>query len=134
MNRKPKERVADAIRDGLNEVLAHLRGEVELRTWSVQWPEVAPALNARKIVELRKSLGMPQAAFAAVLNVSVKTVQAWEQGLRKPDGATLRLLQILSEHTAVMDAVPAMKYSRRLVNEGAATGREPAIRRRKKVA
>lgn len=106
------------------------------KTWQVESPEPAPTLASPRIRELRNSLSMPQAAFAAVLNVSVKTVQAWEQGLRKPDGATLRLLQILSEHPSVMDAVPAMKYSRRLVHKGKAQRREAAAgsRRGRKVA
>jgi len=33
-----------------------------------------------------------------VLNVSVKTVQAWEQGLRQPSDAALKLLTIAKKH------------------------------------
>jgi putative transcriptional regulator len=38
---------------------------------------------------------MSQGVFARTLNVSVKTVQSWEQGERKPSQAALRLLQLL---------------------------------------
>jgi len=31
------------------------------------------------------------------LNVSTKTVQGWEQGLRKPSNASLRLLEIVQK-------------------------------------
>jgi putative transcriptional regulator len=32
--------------------------------------------------------------FARLLNVSLKTVQAWEQGIRQPGDAALKLLTI----------------------------------------
>lgn len=40
--------------------------------------------------------------LAKGLNVSVKTVQAWEQGKRKPDGPTLKLLEIAEKHPEVI--------------------------------
>ena len=35
-----------------------------------------------------------QSIFALMLNVSVETVRAWEQGRRTPEGSALRLLQV----------------------------------------
>ena len=46
------------------------------------------------IQSLRRRLGLSQADFARVLGVSKVTISHWEQGLRKPDGASARLLQI----------------------------------------
>ena len=37
-----------------------------------------------------------QKEFAALLGVSLQAVQAWEQGRRKPNGAALTLLKLLS--------------------------------------
>jgi putative transcriptional regulator len=37
-----------------------------------------------------------------MLNVSVKTVQAWEQGVRKPSDAALKLLAIAEKHPEVL--------------------------------
>ncbi len=37
-----------------------------------------------------------------MLNVSVRTVQAWEQGLRKPSDAALKLLTIAKKHPEVL--------------------------------
>ena len=37
---------------------------------------------------------MSQAMFARLLNVSPKTVQSWEHGIRKPSQAALRLIQV----------------------------------------
>jgi putative transcriptional regulator len=38
---------------------------------------------------------MSQAVFAAVLNVSVSSVQKWESGEKKPSGASLKLLNLV---------------------------------------
>jgi putative transcriptional regulator len=129
--RYPKS-VAERIRQGLLEGIAQLRGELPMRRWVVTFPDSAPKRTATQIVALRKALNMPQFAFAEVLNVSVKTVQAWEQGVRRPDGAALRLLQILAEFPQVMEHVPAMRYSRKLVTRGETAQGQP--RRRKRVA
>jgi transcriptional regulator with XRE-family HTH domain len=37
---------------------------------------------------------MTQAQFARLLAVSIKTLQSWEQGVRKPSRPTMRLLQV----------------------------------------
>ncbi|MFA6492400.1 MAG: helix-turn-helix domain-containing protein [Candidatus Babeliales bacterium] len=38
-----------------------------------------------------------QGAFAKVLNVSIKTVQSWESGVRVPSHSSLRLLEIVDK-------------------------------------
>jgi len=45
---------------------------------------------------------MSQAYFAALLNVSPKTVQSWEQGIREPSDSSLWLLQIVEKNPAVV--------------------------------
>jgi putative transcriptional regulator len=44
--------------------------------------------------EARLKLGLLQADFAAMLGVSVRTLQDWEQGRRKPSGAAKALLKV----------------------------------------
>ncbi|MBA2277653.1 MAG: helix-turn-helix domain-containing protein [Chloroflexia bacterium] len=53
-----------------------------------------------EIRAVRDSLGMSQPVFASVLSVSVQAVRAWEQGHRRPNGAALRLMEILRENPA----------------------------------
>lgn len=53
-----------------------------------------PAMSAKAVVSLRQRFGLSQPAFASVLNVSLKTLQSWEQGNRRPSQAALRLLQV----------------------------------------
>lgn len=94
--------VFDQIKTGLEECLAHAKGELTLVTIPV--PAPPPKATPRKIAALRRDLRMSQSVFAATLNVSVKTVQSWEQGLRAPNQASLRLLQVIQDHPSVIDA------------------------------
>jgi putative transcriptional regulator len=61
------------------------------------------------IRETRKQFGLSQSQFAAMLGVSVKTLQNWEQGRRKPDGAARVLLQVAAKHPeTVLDVARSM--------------------------
>jgi DNA-binding transcriptional regulator YiaG len=60
--------------------------------------ESPPALTADRIREIRRGFDVSQRVFADMLNVSLATVRAWEQGLRTPDGAATRLLFIAEHH------------------------------------
>jgi len=51
---------------------------------------------------LRGEINVSQAVFARYLNVSVKSVQAWEQGTGRPSGAALKLLSIASKNPKVL--------------------------------
>jgi DNA-binding transcriptional regulator YiaG len=86
--------VAEQIRKGLEEAIRHAKGEITLKTTTLELPDRPPEVGAAELTELRLASGMSQAVFARLLNVSTKTVQGWEQGLRKPSPATLRLIQV----------------------------------------
>jgi putative transcriptional regulator len=58
--------------------------------------------RAPRVLAIRKRLGLSQTVFATTLNVSPATVRAWEQGVRVPDGASLRLLEIAERHPDIM--------------------------------
>lgn len=53
------------------------------------------------IVDIRQELNLSQSAFSALLGVSIRTLQDWEQGRRSPRGPALSLLRIAKEHPEV---------------------------------
>lgn len=51
-----------------------------------------------QIKKLRKRNHASQAVFAAYLNTTVSTIQKWEQGQKKPNGISLKLLSLIDRH------------------------------------
>jgi putative transcriptional regulator len=86
--------VADQIRKGLEEAIQHAKGEITLKTTTLEMPDGPPEVGADELTKIRHQSGMSQAVFAQLLNVSTKTIQSWEQGQRKPSQAALRLIQV----------------------------------------
>jgi putative transcriptional regulator len=82
----------ERLKAGLEEGLAHAKGELTLRT--VEHPEPPPEIDAETLVALRTEAAMSQAVFAKMLSTSTKTVQSWEQGVRVPSMAARRLIQV----------------------------------------
>jgi putative transcriptional regulator len=67
------------------------------RAFKVEVPEVR---------EIREAYDLSQAEFAALLGISVDTLQNWEQGRRAPAGPARILLQVVAKHPeAVWDVV-----------------------------
>jgi len=46
-------------------------------------------------ISIRKRFCLSQAALASIFNISPSTVQKWEQGNKKPTGASQKLLDII---------------------------------------
>jgi len=61
-----------------------------------------------EIKTVREKLKVSQNEFALMIGVSVRTLQNWEQGRRKPEGPAKALLRIASRNpSAVLDALHA---------------------------
>ena len=54
--------------------------------------------NPEDVKAIRTRLNLSQSAFAALLGVSKRTLQDWEQGRRKPRGPACSLLGIVDRH------------------------------------
>ena len=54
------------------------------------------------VAEARAASGFSQSQFAALMGVSVRTLQAWEQGRRKPSGAAQTLLAVAIKHPEIL--------------------------------
>ena len=55
--------------------------------------------------EARQKTGLSQSQFAAILGVSVRTLQGWEQGRKQPSGAARTLLTIARTNPKALLAV-----------------------------
>jgi putative transcriptional regulator len=54
---------------------------------------------------IRETTGLSQARFAALLGVSIRTLQEWEQGRRAPSGAARTLLLIAAKNPRALSDV-----------------------------
>ncbi|MEM7333321.1 MAG: NadS family protein [Chloroflexota bacterium] len=99
MNNELFEELKESIREGG----AILRGEQKAsRTFNVEEPNVK---------EIRTKYKLSQSEFAALLGISIKTLQNWEQGRRSPQGPAKVLLQVAAKHPEVIWDVVGIKYS-----------------------
>jgi putative transcriptional regulator len=60
------------------------------------------AFNHNDIKRLRQRTGLSQVMFAGPMGVPPKTVEAWEKGRNKPEGASRRLLEIVRDDTGFL--------------------------------
>ena len=82
---KAKRNIGQEILDGLRELKVGEYGRV---------------VNIPDVTGIRAKTGLSQARFAALLGVSVRTLQDWEQGRRAPSGAARTLLMIADRNPA----------------------------------
>ena len=59
------------------------------------------------IVRARERSGLTQAKFAALLGVSVRTLQDWEQGRREPNAAAKTLIKVAELHPEILRKLAA---------------------------
>ncbi|MGJ8655165.1 MAG: NadS family protein [Akkermansiaceae bacterium] len=56
--------------------------------------------------KIRERLGLSQSRFAAIIGVSARTLQNWEQGRRQPEGPATALLRVVDrDPEAVLHAL-----------------------------
>ena len=93
-----KDELFSELVESVREGGAILKGKAPpARAFEVEIPEVR---------EIRETYDLSQAEFAALLGISVDTLQNWEQGRRSPAGPARVLLQVVAKHPeAVWDVV-----------------------------
>ena len=94
-------RLFDDIMSSLNELKEHAEGKPtgvvihrRAATAIVDVPEFTP----QEIKEIRLISRMSQRTFAACIGVSVKSIEAWEGGRSRPDGAARRILGMMKSN------------------------------------
>ena len=81
--------IGQEILDGIEEIRAFKSGEGKLKTSILSEPSPAK--------EIRQKLQLSQSAFAGFMGVSIRTIQDWEQGRRRPQGPAKALLRIAEQ-------------------------------------
>lgn len=97
--------LASRLKKGLVEGIEYAQGDRNLVTTVVP---AGRSFSGEEVVAIRNRRRMSQAQFANLLAVNVKTLQSWEQGVRRPSKPTMRLLQIFDtpeEFRAVLTLV-----------------------------
>ena len=94
MNKSILEVVHDSAKD-LHE--AGAMKETTLREFDALCLPPVKELTAAQIKRILMKNKASQAVFAAYLNTGKSTVQKWEQGQKKPNGPSLKLLNLVAE-------------------------------------
>jgi putative transcriptional regulator len=82
----------------LKEGMAILRGEIP--------PARVFEYGAPDVKSIRQDLQLTQHQFAALMGISIRTLQNWEQKRRVPEGPARVLLMVAARHPqAVLDVV-----------------------------
>ena len=89
MTTERRTQVGQEVEAALGEVLAHVRGEVDLPCRIVDDPA------AERILALRKRMKLGRQKFADRFGLDARAVQEWEQGRRIPDRAARVLLTVI---------------------------------------
>ena len=83
---------ADLI-EGMNLVLAHRRGKIELEQ---VWPKPID------VKAIRKRVKMSQAEFSRAYGIGKRALQEWEQGGREPDSAARAYLTVIAKEPTMV--------------------------------
>lgn len=86
MDEKLFEKLVESTRQAIDISEGELKAS---RTFTFELPDDIKTIRNKK-------LQISQDKFAAMLGVSVRTLQEWEQGRRKPSGAAKSLLKVAS--------------------------------------
>ncbi|MDZ4313644.1 MAG: helix-turn-helix domain-containing protein [Azonexus sp.] len=98
--RDAKRDLGAELLESLHEMKAGKIGRVSVVTRDGRVVD-SPVAKARVVSKLS------QAQFAALMGVSVRTLQEWEQGRREPSGAAKTLLRVVQSHPDVLRELAA---------------------------
>jgi len=94
-------------KDHFENLVASIREAGEIKAGR-KAPSRVYEIKPPEIKTVREKLNVSQNQFALMIGVSVRTLQNWEQGRRKPEGPAKALLRIASRNpTALLDALYA---------------------------
>jgi putative transcriptional regulator len=73
------------------EMAAHLRGEIQLPSYVARHDHITP----KRIKMIRRKVASSTKEFERLFGIPARTMESYEQGRRRPDGAMQALLRII---------------------------------------
>lgn len=97
MRKAKHSRMGRRLIRAMKEVIAHAEGRVALPTRYVAVPEDVD------VKAIRSRLGLSQAEFSRRYAVSQRSLQEWEQGRRRPEGAVRAYLTVIERNPKAVE-------------------------------
>jgi putative transcriptional regulator len=82
--------------ESMEQMVAIEKGELSVSAENIHYHRLP------NVKTLRESFGLKQNEFAEAVGVSASLVQSWEQHRRIPSGSSLKILQMLERHPALI--------------------------------
>ena len=92
MRKAKHSRMGKRLITAMKEVIAHVEGKVALPMRYIEIPEDVD------VKAIRSKLGLSQAEFSRRYAVSRRSLQEWEQGRRRPEGAGRAYLTVIARN------------------------------------
>ena len=103
MTKAKHSRMGKRLISAMKEVVAHVEGKVALPMRYIEIPEDVD------VKAIRSKLGLSQAEFSRRFAVSQRSLQEWEQGRRRPDGAVRAYLTVIERNPKAVAAALTSK-------------------------
>lgn len=97
MRKTKHSRMGKRLITAMREVVAHAEGKVALPMRYVDVPEDVD------VKAIRSRLGLSQAEFSRRYAVSRRSLQEWEQGRRRPEGAVRAYLTVIERNPKAVE-------------------------------
>ena len=92
--------VKESIIQGLTEAVEYEKGNKSKAKRSIVEIADLPNYHGKQVKEIRLKKNLSQVAFAQVIGVAAKTVEAWESDRNIPSGTVQRLLSMMFQGPA----------------------------------
>lgn len=111
-----RKNISETIREEMKDLYdAGLINETTMHKFDTNTLEPAKVMSKQDIKRIRTNTHASQPVFASYLNVTAAAVKQWENGERKPGGASARLLQLIERKgLEVFDPIQAIKSPRNI--------------------
>lgn len=86
-----RTRLGKDLEEAFTELAAHLRGEAEAESYEVAEDVLTPA----RIRAIRHKVATSTKEFESRFHIPARTIEAYEQGRRRPDAAMVTLLRVI---------------------------------------